>query len=133
MDVWADGYEFRNLKEKLENIKIEKENLEKTKKNLKIKKNGTLNPYCQSFSFKGEGKESKLLDSDINQDSNSTSEPNIFDMKNRISFQTNILQKEEMLLIEELKKLEQEKILFVYQSKRQFEEDQYFISHKKYI
>lgn len=42
----------------------------------------------------------------------------------------NILQKEEISLIEELKKLEQEKTLFIYQSKRQFEEDQYVIQEK---
>lgn len=66
-------------------MKNEREEIEKTKKTL-AKKNGTVNPFCIN-TIKQE-----KSDSD-NHDSNSTSDFSVYDVKNRLTFKNNILQK----------------------------------------
>ena len=123
-------------------ILIEKEELEKKKKNLKVKKTSGGNSTSTHPSSSSIGKTPSITDlimgnkgpnmmnseyfRNFSEDSssNSNGEFHPSEMKNRISFQISILQKEELEIKETLQKLSQEKVVYMQLYKSQYESDQ---------
>ena len=126
-EIWVDGFEIKKIKQRLTDIKTEKEDLEQLKKNLKFKKsekNGltvpnipknVLNELIYGTGFSGEnlydsGKGGALL------------EKNVIEVKDRLTAQILTQTREEDNLKDQLDRLEGEKISYLQEAKRLFEE-----------
>ena len=127
VEVWVDGSEMKRTKQRLQDIKIKKEELEKDKKDLKLKKsdkNGLTVPNMPKE------KQSELIygtsasdDSMFDVSKNGASlEKNVIEAKDRLNAQIMTQTREEDNLKDQLERLEVEKISYLQEAKRLFEE-----------
>lgn len=120
-ECWMDGWEMKRVKDRLEEIKNEKEELEKHKKGLKLRKsdrNGlTIPKNLSNDVIFGIGQ-----DNSDHSNSQYFSEKGIIEAKDRISAQLMTLSREEANYRDTLEKLENEKVTYMQEAKRLYEE-----------
>ena len=128
-ECWQDGWELRKLKSRLEEIKVEKEEQDKVKKSLKMRKsdrNGlTIPSLPKSISediFGLSASKEGTIGYDNTLYSGPMIEKNILEAKDRISAQFMTLTREEENLKETYTKLETEKVTYIQEAKRLYEE-----------
>lgn len=117
LDYFEEGEEIKNIKKRLDEIKIEKEELDKQKKKLKVKKYSFLKAQEHN---QNSNSQNQLLGSSPKSNSNliSVSEQDfefqLFENISLINFKINNLIKEEYLLKEKQEKFDIEKVNFIH-------------------